>query len=105
LTRLDSFLDGTEKKTVTKDDLTSRLLHFCSKASPSVSDAMKVMENLPIISPKSRILLANCIKSLYDSVPDTVLPTTQAREPQNNALLGWLSVLVDDEERAINSAS
>jgi hypothetical protein len=66
---------------------------------------MKVMENLPLSSPKSRIMLANCIKALYDLVPDDVLPSAQSREAQNSSLLGWLSVLVDDEERATSSRS
>ena len=103
LTRLSTILHENEKIKISKDDLTSRLLHFCSKAAPSVSDATKFVENLALVSPKSRILLANCVKALFDLLPDSVLPSEQSREAQNSALLSWLSILVAEEERAYTS--
>lgn len=96
-------LIGIAKLDIDKNYLTSKLLHFASRPTASVADAMAMEIGLASADIATRLQVGNGLKSLYDMIPDDVLPTSQSRELHNQALLGWLSMLVDEEEKLIES--
>ena len=83
--------------------MTSRLLHFCAKANPSMSDAMAMTDGIVGLGVLPLLHVSNMVKALYDDIPDDVLPTPQARENQTRALLSWMTALVEEEEREANA--
>jgi type III secretion system YopN/LcrE/InvE/MxiC family regulator len=87
-----------ERPMITPNALTSRLLHFCAKAAPSAADAMGIFEGQLHQPARVLVHLGNGLKSLYDLVPDDVLPGVSAREMQNGALLAWLTSLAERED-------
>ncbi len=87
-----------ERPSLTPTTLTSRLLHFCAKAAPSTADAMGIFESQLHMPARVLVHLGNGLKSLYDLVPDDVLPAVSAREMQNGALLAWLTSLAERED-------
>ncbi len=87
-----------ERPTVAPTTLTSRLLHFCAKPSPAVTDAMGIFEGHLHRPARVLVHLGNGLKALYDLVPDDVLPGVGARGSQNEALISWLTDLAEREE-------
>lgn len=102
---------GQLERLVGKDDaarisdqyLTSRLLHFCAKPNPSMSDAMAMTDGIVGLGILPLLHVSNMIKGLYDEIPDEVLPTEQARANQTRAMLSWMTALVEEEEREANA--
>ncbi len=101
--QLARLVGQTDAGRISDQYLTSRLLHFCSKANPSMSDAMAMTDGIVGLGILQLLHVSNMIKGLYDEIPDDVLPTPQSRENQNRAMLSWMTALVEDEEREANA--
>lgn len=88
------------RKVVDQVEMTSRLLHFCSRANVGLTDAKKLVAGLDKASPLGTLTVANGLFELHGQVPDDVMPVIGAKLKQNSALRSLLDVLVDAEEQA-----
>ncbi len=102
--KANRLIPAQERLPLTPEGLTSRLLHFCTKSAPSTADAMGVLEGYGNAPVDVLLHLGNAVKTLYDQVPDDVLPRPAARDMQNGALLGWLTTLAEREDAEFGKA-
>lgn len=97
--RIDpSFSPDESDKPVIK--LTSDFLNFAAKASPSLSDARKLVQAFMPADEKTMVVFANGLHDLHRLVSDRSFASDQARLQQSHVLLGLRTELSQAEEAA-----
>jgi hypothetical protein len=86
-----------------QNDLTSRLLHFGSNPSTSVTDAEKVISGISGNDPGISVTAVNTFRNIHALMPDAVLPSPIAREQQSRAIMDLSTRLVAREEAYFES--
>jgi len=94
----DFIADDKSDKPVIK--LTSDFLNFAAKASPSLSDARKLVPELEEGKEKTKVVFANELHNMHRLVSDRSFASDQARLHQSQALLGLRTELSQAEEAA-----
>jgi type III secretion system YopN/LcrE/InvE/MxiC family regulator len=85
-------------------ELSSKLFHYCSRATVGLTDAKKLVAGLDDTGPLAPLAVANGLFDLHRQVPDEVMPAVGAKLKQNSTLRSLLDTLVAAEEQAYASS-
>jgi type III secretion system YopN/LcrE/InvE/MxiC family regulator len=85
--------------------LTSRMLHFASKRTVKLSDAQGLLAEIEQGQPESQLHLGNKLRMLHAELPDTVMPTLEARQQQTVMIMNLLTGLVAAEEETFEAGA
>jgi type III secretion protein W len=96
---IERILAQADKGRLTQTMLTSRMLNFASKRTVKLSDAQGLLAELQADSePASQVHLGNKLRNLHAELPDSVMPTLEARQQQTVMIMNLLTGLVSAEE-------
>jgi len=82
------------------DEMTSRVLHFAGSQIASMAEAEALVLGFDPNRPEVGVAAINLIRDLHAALPDSVFPSSQAREQQARMLLALSDKLVAREEAA-----
>jgi hypothetical protein len=96
---IERILAQADKGKLTQTMLTSRVLNFAAKRTVKLNDAQGLLAELQSDSePASQVHLGNKLRNLHAELPDTVMPTLEARQQQTVMIMNLLTSLVSAEE-------
>lgn len=81
-------------------ELTSAMLHFCTKQTPNLSDARQVIKPFDSGAADTMVVFANGLHDLHRHISDRSFPSDQARLHQSKVLEGLRTELTEIEEQA-----
>jgi type III secretion system YopN/LcrE/InvE/MxiC family regulator len=96
---IERILAQGDKGKLTQTMLTSRMLNYASRRTAKLSDAQGLLAELEKDGePASQVHLGNKLRNLHADLPDSVMPTLEARQQQTVMIMNLLTSLVGAEE-------
>jgi type III secretion system YopN/LcrE/InvE/MxiC family regulator len=85
-------------------DVTSKVLNFVAKPSPSLPDAEGLLGVIKTTTAAGKVVFVNGLLTMHGMVPDEVFPSFQARPLGKSVLISLSTRLVEAEERAFENS-